>query len=150
MAVYLRNEHKTKGNQMKKLNTKGFAHIAALAIVVVSVAAFGTYMLVTSHAATCKAYTWRAGQSGTCVKYIQQLVNWQNRYNSYSAGPVVVDGSFGPKTKAAVIADQKQFGLTADGVVGPKTWNVICSPQMGPGIPPTFPLAAARAAGCNI
>ena len=32
------------------------------------------------------------------------------------------DGVFGPKTKAAVIAFQKKHGLTADGIVGPKTW----------------------------
>lgn len=36
----------------KKLNQSGVAHLAALAVVVVAVAAVGTYMLVVSHAQT--------------------------------------------------------------------------------------------------
>ena len=32
------------------------------------------------------------------------------------------DGIFGEKTKKAVIALQKFYGLTPDGIVGPKTW----------------------------
>lgn len=36
-----------------------------------------------------------------------------------------IDGSFGPVTKAAVEALQKQHGLTVDGVVGPHTWSVL-------------------------
>ena len=35
---------------------------------------------------------------------------------------IVVDGNFGPKTKQAVIQFQKDHGLVADGVIGPKTW----------------------------
>ena len=35
---------------------------------------------------------------------------------------VAVDGIFGSKTEAAVKAFQKQQGLGADGIVGPKTW----------------------------
>jgi len=34
-------------------------------------------------------------------------------------------GKFGPKTEAAVKAWQSEHGLTADGIVGPKTWDVI-------------------------
>lgn len=36
--------------------------------------------------------------------------------------PVEVDGKYGPKTKQAVIDFQKANGLTADGIIGPKTW----------------------------
>jgi peptidoglycan hydrolase-like protein with peptidoglycan-binding domain len=36
-----------------------------------------------------------------------------------------VNGRFGPKTEAAVKALQKQAGLAADAVVGPKTWAVV-------------------------
>lgn len=34
-------------------------------------------------------------------------------------------GKFGPKTETAVKAWQSEHGLTADGIVGDKTWNVI-------------------------
>ncbi len=36
-----------------------------------------------------------------------------------------VNGRFGPKTEAAVKTLQEQAGLTADGIVGPKTWAVV-------------------------
>jgi peptidoglycan hydrolase-like protein with peptidoglycan-binding domain len=41
--------------------------------------------------------------------------------------PEKVDGKFGPHTKNAVIEFQKFHSLTADGVVGPKTWQALCS-----------------------
>jgi putative chitinase len=34
-------------------------------------------------------------------------------------------GKFGPKTEAAVKAWQSEHGLTADGIVGDKTWSII-------------------------
>jgi len=44
----------------------------------------------------------------------QKLKNW-----GYYTG--AVDGIFGSKTRTAVISFQKKNGLTADGIVGPKT-----------------------------
>lgn len=38
---------------------------------------------------------------------------------------LLVDGSYGRRTRAAVIVFQKSEGLEADGVAGPKTWDAI-------------------------
>ena len=43
----------------------------------------------------------------------------------YDPGPV--DGRLGKKTRSAVKAFQKKNGLTADGVVGEKTWATLKS-----------------------
>ena len=40
-------------------------------------------------------------------------------------GGLEVDGDYGTKTKKAIAAFQSSFGLTADGVCGPKTWNAL-------------------------
>src|SRR5262249_32241213 len=46
---------------------------------------------------------------------------------------VVVDGSFGAKTEAAVRAFQRTKGLVPDGIVGPKTWAMLDTvPNPGP------------------
>ncbi|NET16143.1 MAG: peptidoglycan-binding protein [Okeania sp. SIO1H6] len=60
------------------------------------------------------------GSTGEDVKYLQTVLNATVADNS-----LVVDGIFGNLTKEAVIAFQKQYGLTADGIVGPKTWGVV-------------------------
>ena len=38
---------------------------------------------------------------------------------------IAVDGDFGPSTRKAVVAFQVKHDLTADGLVGPKTWKVL-------------------------
>ena len=46
----------------------------------------------------------------------------------YSEIPVIDDdGFFGTQTQNAVIAAQKLFGLTPDGIVGEQTWNALYS-----------------------
>jgi len=64
----------------------------------------------------------RVGDSGQWVKTLQHDLN------THGASPaLVVDGSFGPKTLAAVYAFQKTHGLTGDGIVGPVTWRALSS-----------------------
>ena len=49
----------------------------------------------------------------------------QTRLKSWGYYTGAVDGIYGPKTRAAVIAFQKKNGLVADGIVGPKTAAAI-------------------------
>ena len=46
-------------------------------------------------------------------------------YLQKKLGGLDIDGDFGNKTKAAVIAYQKSKGLNPDGVVGPLTWGQL-------------------------
>ena len=59
------------------------------------------------------------GSTGEEVKQIQQVLKSQGYY----AGSV--DGVFGSGTKNAVIAYQRDNGLDADGIVGPKTLKLM-------------------------
>ena len=59
--------------------------------------------------------TLKIGDKGDWVKVAQARL-FVNGYH------IEVDGDFGPNTKNAVIAFQASYGLTKDGVIGPKTW----------------------------
>lgn len=61
----------------------------------------------------------REGSSGSAV------IDLQQRLQRAGFSPGSIDGSFGPATKAAVIAFQRAKGLSADGVVGPATWAAL-------------------------
>ena len=39
--------------------------------------------------------------------------------------PVIIDGSYGPQTAAAVRQFQRFYGLTIDGIVGPQTYTAL-------------------------
>lgn len=68
----------------------------------------------------------RVGSRGNDVLVMQKYLN--KIAGNYAAIPTLVaDGVFGSATQAAVMAFQKQFGLTADGVIGRITWNRIVS-----------------------
>jgi peptidoglycan hydrolase-like protein with peptidoglycan-binding domain len=60
----------------------------------------------------------KKGDSEHPVRTLQHLLRARGQ-------TVAVDGKFGAKTEAAVKAFQKAKGLTADGIVGPKTWAAI-------------------------
>lgn len=72
--------------------------------------------------------TLRIGMSGDDVKWLQ------------SALEITADGSFGPKTRAAVIAFQIKKGLTADGVFGPKSRTAMADSSL---------IDIVRPAGCT-
>ena len=60
-----------------------------------------------------KMATVKKGSKGEAVKQLQMLLG------------ITVDGIFGPKTKAAVIAYQTAHDLEPDGICGPKTWAAL-------------------------
>jgi len=61
-------------------------------------------------------HTLSKGVAGNEVKALQILLN------GYGCACGTPDGSFGPATKAGVLAYQKKKGLTQDGIVGANTW----------------------------
>jgi len=64
----------------------------------------------------------RRGSTGPNVVVIQTALN--RIAQNYPALPKIpsVDGIFGSRTEASVVAFQQIFGLTPDGIVGPGTW----------------------------
>jgi len=77
------------------------------------------------------AQTWgaliisvREGSSGEAVKGVQTLLVKNGR-------SVTVDGIFGAGTKSAVVSFQQGHGLTADGIVGPMTWQELAGSGNG-------------------
>ncbi len=66
------------------------------------------------------------GSSGSEVRLLQYILEYLSFF--YPGIPLLtVDGYFGEDTENAVIGFQKTFGLEADGVVGPATWNQLYS-----------------------
>jgi peptidoglycan hydrolase-like protein with peptidoglycan-binding domain len=80
--------------------------------------------------------TLREGSSGPAVRDLQ------TKLKAAGFNPGTVDGAFGPKTKAAVLAFQRAKGITADGIVGPQTWGKL-NGTTGP-TPPTPPTPGGR------
>lgn len=63
--------------------------------------------------------TLSVGEHGGFVTDLQM----QLRDLGYFAGRI--DGDFGPRTRAAVLAFQADAGIAVDGVVGPQTWDAL-------------------------
>lgn len=65
--------------------------------------------------------TCKEGAEGNITRLMQErLISL-----GYDCGKRGADGDFGPKTKAAVRAFQRDRGLTQDGVVGQNTWRAL-------------------------
>ena len=63
--------------------------------------------------------TLRRGSEGEAVAELQALLNAKYGFS------LKIDGKFGKATEAAVKEFQQKNGLTADGVVGAKTWKAL-------------------------
>ena len=77
--------------------------------------------------------TLRQGATGPSVVQLQQLLT------SHGFSPGAIDGIFGPRTEAAVIAFQGSRGLVQDGIVGVRTWTALGVNCMTPPPPPPPP-----------
>ncbi len=75
--------------------------------------------------------TIQEGSTGQDVRWAQYLLVRRLLLSDQTQ----IDGSFGPKTRTAVIEFQQGAGLTADGIVGPNTWAAL---QQGYAMPPTL------------
>lgn len=85
----------------------------------------GTNLLAqTPVTTTCDpdAQTLKRGNTGEIVVTLQNLL-----VEKGYIGRDYVDGDFGPGTDTAVKQFQTDNSLTADGIVGPDTWQVLCS-----------------------
>ena len=71
--------------------------------------------------------TVRRGSISTYVLILQDALNALG-YTTYT-----LDGKFGPNTERAVIAFQRDMGLTADGIAGCNTWKKLTSATVGIG-----------------
>lgn len=73
----------------------------------------------------------RLGGRGIYVLVLQDALNALG-FSTYS-----LDGIFGNNTRNAVIAYQRDNGLSADGIVGCGTWTRLVSEVVGIGLTPT-------------
>lgn len=64
------------------------------------------------------------GSTGNQVQYVQYLLGVLAYYNDNIPMPSF-NGVFDEPTKESVIAFQKYYGLTPDGIIGRNTWNMI-------------------------
>ena len=79
--------------------------------------------------------TLRRGSTGSFVTLAQtKLIQ-----KGYDCGSYGVDGQFGAATEKAVKAFQADNGLTADGVIGQKTWAALDSAEPAPTFTVTIP-----------
>lgn len=70
----------------------------------------------------------RAGATGDSVTKLQTRLQELGYYTD------AVDGQFGPGTRTAVTLFQQQHGLTADGIVGPATSELLYSADAKPAV----------------
>lgn len=80
----------------------------------------------------------KEGSSGPEVGKLQE------KLKELGFNPGLIDGDFGPATKAAVVAFQKSGGLLADGIAGPRTLGALglvadaSLPSVIPSLTPTI------------
>ena len=72
----------------------------------------------------------RQGDSGVRVEHLQYMLSVLSAYIP-QIPPLAIDGIFGPRTREAVVAAQRLFGLPETGVVDSETWDEIYDQYSG-------------------
>lgn len=72
----------------------------------------------------------RPGSTGLGVQELQYYLRYLAQFNT-EIPPIAIDGIYGPATEEAVLAFQRLYGLTIDGIVGEETWNTIYNAYLG-------------------
>lgn len=126
-----------------KRRVTGF--LAAMLIAVAT--SFVGAVLTAAPAQADGCYTWNRtlsqGASGEDVRQLQIRVAGYPGYGAVLA----LDGSYGPATEAAVTRFQQAYGLSADGIAGPQTFNKIYALQDEDCTPVNFSFAELN--NCN-
>ncbi|MBS2536679.1 peptidoglycan-binding protein [Catenulispora sp. NF23] len=92
---------------------------AALMTAAAGLAATGSVAMAADASASTSAAYIRYGSHGAGVTCVQKALNY------YDGAGLVVDGIDGVGTTHAIEHFQSEQGVTADGIVGPKTGNYI-------------------------
>lgn len=109
---------------MKSISKAVVAAAGALALMGTVAPAADAYSGTTGKG--CTAYQYGRGGSGTCVKYIQTMLNGISNQYSYGGYTLALDGQFGPATDTNVRRFQSFSHVVVDGKIGPKTWQQLC------------------------
>lgn len=139
----------SKKTAVKKRGVQSFFNLrnrkfVVLLVLILGFASYGSYKLYSTSAYTSKrayptvkeCYAFKpylyegVGGQGACVKTLQDFLNHVRVFygSKLAIWPSLsVDGAFGPRTKLAVTVFQGQTDriITADGKVGPQTWDKI-------------------------
>jgi DNA invertase Pin-like site-specific DNA recombinase len=95
--------------------------LAILAIATVPASASAAAQTKTKPAPVLAQGVGMGAKPSTAVRGVQRVL----KRHGYDLGAPGVDGRFGPLTDAAVRRLQSDYGLVADGVVGPKTHKLV-------------------------
>lgn len=103
-------------------------------VVVAGISGFVLYQKSVTDAASCDSYQFAYNSRGTCVRYIQNMLNGitvvhkGKSRNGTTLNSIILstDGVFGSRTSSKVKDFQGWYGTSSDGIVGPKTWAGLC------------------------
>ena len=70
-------------------------------------------------------YVLNTGSRGDSTRFVQSYINAVNISRNYKWPVLTVDGIYGQMTKENVRKFQAQYGLSADGITGRKTWAFL-------------------------